>query len=755
MRDPQVVGKTLDEAEARWPYAPVPEGKRTNVVVIILDDVGFGQIGCYGSSIRTPHMDALAAGGIRYSCFHTTALCSPTRAALLTGRNHHSNGMGSIPELVLGYPGYHGVMPPENGMLSEILQGKGYNTFAVGKWHLVPDYEQTSSGPFDRWPLARGFERYYGFLMGMIDHWHPGALAQDNQFVDVPGGNGYHLSVDLTDHAIGYIADAHSADPAKPLFLYLAYGAGHSPHHVPFEYADAYRGMFDHGWDAEREKVLARQKALGIMAPSVRLPERNPGVAAWESLTGDQRRVYARMQEVFAGFMTHADEQIGRLVAFLRRIGRLDDTMIVLVSDNGASMEGGDNGVFNEYARHNGLEVHFDQIVANIDRIGAPGSLNNYPKGWSMAGNTPFREWKRYTYQGGIADPLIIHWPEGIEDRGTIRGQYHHITDVVPTVLEALDIEPPASIAGVRQSDIEGVSMWYSVLDPDAGTRKKVQYYEMLGARAIYYDGWKAVADHVPMSSTGNFDQDRWELFYLPDDPNETSDLSEVHPEIVRDLVDRWWTEAGRYDVLPLDDRGYERWPDPRPAVGPQGDVHEYLPHTQPIFGRAAVDTLNRDFDIVAEIAPTAADPNGAAEGVILAQGNRFGGYTLFVKDERVHFVYNLCGVKEYRVSAPFPSAEGTLEVSVRFRMTGTSEARADLVVGGAAPVTGVIGATIPYVYPVHSNLSCGLDRGLSVCADYVSPFTFTGRIEKVRVRVGEQRPIDLSKVLDAFLAEQ
>ena len=752
MRDPQVVGKTLDEAEVRWPYPPPTGGRRANVVVVVLDDVGFGQIGCYGSSIRTPSMDALAAGGIRYSCFHTTALCSPTRAALLTGRNHHSVGMGSLPELVLGYPGYHGVMPPRHGMLSEILRGKGYNTFAVGKWHLVPDYEQTSAGPFDRWPLARGFERYYGFLMGMIDHWHPGVLAQDNQFVDVPGGDGYHLSVDLTDHAISSIANAHSADPAKPFFLYLAYGAGHSPHHVPFEYADAYKGVFDHGWDAEREKVLAQQKELGIMAQSVRLPERNPGVAAWASLTSDQKRVYTRMQEVFAGFMTHADEQIGRLVAFLRDIGRLDDTMIVLISDNGASMEGGDNGVLNEYARHNGLEVHFDDIVANIDRIGAPGTLNNYPKGWSMAGNTPFREWKRYTYQGGIADPLIMHWPAGIRDRGAIRGQYHHVSDLMPTVLEALDIEPPASISGVRQSDIEGVSMWYSVLDGEAEGRKTIQYYEMLGARAIYHDGWKAVADHVPMSSTGNFDRDRWELFYLPDDPNETSDLSGVHPEIVRDLVDRWWSEAGRYNVLPLDDRGYERWPDPRPAVGPQGDVHEYLPDTQPIFGRAAVDTLNRDFDIVASVAP---EPGGVTEGVILAQGNRFGGYTLFVKDGHVHFVYNLCGVKEYRVTAPFPATDEDRKVSVAFRMTGVSEAEAVLRVGDAPSVTGVIGATIPYVYPVHSNVSCGLDRGLSVCADYVSPFAFTGRIDKVRVSVGEQRPIDLSKVLDAVLAEQ
>ena len=323
---------------------------------------------------------------------------------------------------------------------------------------------------------------------------------------------------------------------------------------------------------------------------------------------------------------------------------------------------------------------------------------------------------------------------------------------MLPTVLEALDIEPPASIAGVRQSDIEGVSMWYSVLDPEAETRKKVQYYEVLGARAIYYDGWKAVADHVPMSSTGNFDKDRWELFYLPDDPNETNDLSEVHPAIVRDLVDRWWSEAGRYDVLPLDDRGYERWPDPRPAVGPQGDVYEYLPNTQPIFGRAAVDTLNRDFDIVAAIAPGA---GGVTEGVILAQGNRFGGYSLFVKDERAHFVYNLCGVKEYRVSARSRRRTGQSEVSVALRMTGVSEARADLIVGDAAPVTGVIGATIPYVYPVHSNLSCGLDRGLSVCADYDSPFTFTGHIEKVTVRVGEQAPARSLEGSGRGLAEQ
>ena len=753
MTDPQEIGKTREESRIDWPHPPLPEGKRPNVVVIVLDDVGFGQIGCYGASIDTPHMDALAAGGIRYSRFHTTSLCSPTRAALLTGRNHHSNGMGCIPELVQGYPGYHGVIPSENGMLSEILRSRGYNTSAVGKWHLTPDYEQTSAGPFDRWPLGRGFERFYGFLMGMMDHWHPGALAQDNQFVDVPGGNGYHLSVDLTDHAIEYVAGAHVADPTKPFFLYLAYGAGHSPHHVPFEYADAYKGVFDHGWDAEREKVLARQKALGIMADSVRLPERNPGVAAWASLSDDRKRVYTRMQEVFAGFMTHTDEQIGRVVDFLRGIGRLDDTMLILISDNGASLEGGEDGILNEYARYNNVLTPLEELLANVDTIGGPDFMNHYPRGWSMAGNTPFRDWKRSCYQGGIADPLIIHWPDRIEERGAIRDQYHHVIDLMPTVLEALDIEPPASIAGAHQSRIEGVSMWYSVEDRDAESRKHVQYYEMLGTRAIYYNGWKAVADHEALCGTGDFSNDRWELFYLPDDPNETDDLSEVHPEIVRDLVDRWWIEASRYKVLPIDDRGYERWRDPRPAVVQAREVYEYLPNTQPVFGRGAVNTVNRDFDIVATVTPNTA---GATEGVIIAHGNRCGGYTLFIRDGQVHFVYNLCDAEEYRVSAPFAGEDETTEISVLYKKTeGRNGGKVDLIVGDAEPVAGVIDETIPTVFPLHCSLDCGLDRGFSVCADYVSPFPFSGTIGSVRVRVGEQGSIDYSKLLAAAFSEQ
>ncbi len=747
----QKIGVTRSESETFWPNETRGEHvKKPNVVVILLDDVGFGQIGCYGSSIRTPNIDGLAAGGIRYSAFHTTALCSPTRASLLTGRNHHSNGMACIPQFVQGYPGYNGLMPPRNGMLSEHLVRNGYNTFAVGKWHLVPDYETSAAGPFDRWPLGRGFERYYGFLTGMIDHWHPGCLVQDNQIIDVHGGNGYHLSEDLTDKAIRYISDVHSTAPHKPFFLYLAYGAGHSPHHVPHEYADAYKGVFDAGWDHERDRVLARQKELGIMADHVRLPPRNKGVVAWETLSVDQKRVYSRMQEVFAGFMTHTDEQIGRVIELLKKIDRFDDTIILFMSDNGASTEGGDDGRLNEWSMYNALPQKFEDVVANIDKIGGPGFINHYPRGWSMAGNTPFREWKRSTYQGGIADPLIISWPDKIKDAGTIRNQYHHVTDIAPTVFEALGIEPEASIAGVEQSDLEGVSMWYSVEHADAPTQKETQYYEMLGSRAIYHKGWKAIADHDPLSNIGNFQRDRWQLYHLPDDPNETNDLSEMHPELVRDLVDRWWVEAGKYHVLPLDDRGHERWPDPRPQIGPARSDYTYLPGTSAILERAAVDTLNRSFDITARLESVGAK----TQGVILAHGNRFGGYTLFMKHGAVHFEYNLCNIRRYRIEARV-GVRPLETVKVSYERTGEHQGNVSMYLNDSLAASGRISATIPRLFPFNGALSCGMDRGLSVSADYEAPFTFTGTILKVVVTVGEQGPLENAMIFEAALAEQ
>ena len=698
MGGPQRIGKTREESEIRWPQSsPVAEG-RTNVVVILLDDVGFGQIGCYGSSIRTPNIDALAAEGIRYSAFHTTALCSPTRAALLTGRNHHSCGMASIPQLAMGYPGHNAVMPREHGMLSEILRDRGYNTFAVGKWHLTPDYEQTPAGPFDRWPLGRGFERFYGFLMGMIDHWHPGALAQDNQFVDRPGGNGYHLSVDLTDRAIQYLAGAHSANPAKPFFLYLAYGAGHSPHHVPLEYADAYRGVFDEGWDAERQRVLDRQKQLGLMPESVGLPERNWGVAGWDTLSDDQRRLYTRMQEVYAGFITHTDHQIGRVVEFLRRIGRLDDTMIVFLSDNGASLEGQEHGIINEYAMYNALFPEFSELLEHIDRIGGPGYMNHYPRGWSMAGNTPFREWKRSVWQGGIADPFIIRWPDRIRTAGEIRRQYHHVTDVMPTILEALDIEPPSNIGGVPQSEIEGVSMWYSVLEPDSESRKQRAVLRDAGTSCHLLRRLEGGGRSCAHEQPGQFQPG-------PLVPLQHGGRSQRDHRPVRESIltsSRTWLTAGGWrpaatTCCPSTTAGTSAGPIPGPQSAPTGTHSSTCPIPSRSSPGGAVNTLNRDFDIVTTVSPC---PSGVTEGVIFAHGNRFGGYTLFVKHGEVRFVYNLCGIREYRVTAPLPAGDGPVRVSVIYKREADHRGSVRLVVGEAEPVKGRIGHDHPLGLP-------------------------------------------------------
>ena len=749
-KDPQFIGKTPEESEVRWPEVPCASKDRPNVLVVLLDDVGFGHLGCYGGSIATPNIDRLAKNGIQFTRFHTTALCSPTRASLLTGRNHHSNGMASIPQLSSAFPGHNAYMPPENGTLAEVLKESGYSTMAVGKWHLAPDTETHPAGPFDRWPLARGFERFYGFLMGMIDHWNPGMLTEDNHFVSVPGGNGYHLTDDLTDTAIRYIREAYAVNPDKPFFMYLAYGAGHSPHQVDTAYSDRYRGAFDHGWDEERERILQRQKELGIMPDYVKLPPRNADVPAWKDLSDDQKRVMARFQEVFAGFLTHCDENIGSVIEALTELGKLENTLVVFLSDNGASREGGPNGHLNEYAFYNGLEETIDDHLERFDEIGGPGMMNNYPMGWSMAGNTPFRDWKRYTYQGGIADPLIVHCPDKIKQNG-LRDQYHHVIDVMPMILEATGAELPKEIKGVQQSDMHGVSMWYAASDPDSPTRKKIQYYEMLGGRAIYYDGWKAVSTHVSMSDTGNFQDDVWELFYLPDDPNETNNLAAKHPDKLRDLIDRWWIEAGRYNVLPLDDRGYVRWADPRPKLRNEAR-YTFFPGSKPIFERAAPDILNRSFEISARLAEA---NDGATEGVILCQGNRYGGYSFYILDGLLCFTYNLCGVKEFHAKARI-DLSGTTLVRARFASHGNHSGVLTLLLGNESLKTCDIPQTISRILPIHGSLSCGADNGgLSVTPRYAAPFPFTGKISSVDFFLGPQGPVDVGKVFEAMISEQ
>ena len=498
-----VIGRTVEESSPAWPEPKRAEEGSPNVLFVVLDDTGFAQLGCYGSPIATPNIDRLAANGLRYNNMHTTALCSPTRTCFLTGRNHHSNGMACITEASTGYPGSNGNIPFENGFLSEMLLDHGYNTYAIGKWHLTPADQISAAGPYDRWPLGRGFERYYGFLGGETHQYYP-ELVYDNHSVEPPATpeEGYHVTEDLVDKAISFVTDSKQVAPDKPFFMYFCTGAMHAPHHVAKEWSDKYKGAFDGGWDAYREAAFARQQEMGIVPADAELSRHDPDVPDWGSLSDDERTLYARMMEVFAGFLEHTDHHIGRLIDHLERLGQLDNTIVMVVSDNGASSEGGPQGSVNENLFFNNVPESLEENLAAIDELGGPNTFNHYAWGWTFAGNTPFRRWKRETYRGGISDPLIVHWPAGIAAKGEVREQYAHAVDMVPTVLEAAGIEPPAAIKGVTQSPIEGLSFLHTFDDPDAASRRNTQYFEMMGHRSLYHDGWRAVCPWPGQSFT-------------------------------------------------------------------------------------------------------------------------------------------------------------------------------------------------------------------------------------------------------------
>ena len=633
-----VIGNTVPESTAFWPQPQRPPDGAPNVVFIVLDDTGFAHLGCYGSDIETPNMDRLAAGGLRYNNFHTTALCSPTRACLLTGRNHHSVGVGRITEITSGFPGYYGQVTDRAATIAEVLRSQGYNTIACGKWHLLPNSHTSAAGPFDHWPLGRGFDHYYGFLGGETDQWRPD-LAMGNERILPPDRPDYHLTEDLVDHAIGFVRGQKSLAPEKPFFLYLAFGATHAPHHAPKEFIEKYRGRFEDGWDAARERVFARQKQMGVVPLETELAPRNDGVKAWEDLTDNERRLFARMEEVFAGFLDHTDTHIGRLLAFLEEIEQFENTLIVLISDNGASQEGGPIGqpeqIYFNTVTGGAIDLTVEDMLEHIDELGGPLHHNHYPTGWAQAGNTPLKRYKQNTHGGGIRDPMIVHWPTRIKDGGAIRNQYHHVSDVTPTVLEAIGIQAPSVHRGIEQMPIEGTSFAYSFDAPDEPTRKETQYYEMLGHRAIWHDGWKAVAFHPPGQS---FDNDRWELYHLDNDFSEASDLAVEHPERLRELVDLWWDEARKHNVLPISDMmtsGFSR-----PGGGaPKRAFTLYAGATVPSM--AAPNAANRSHRITAHVARD----DTRQEGVLVAQGGRHGGYTLYVKDNRLVYEYNFLGI--------------------------------------------------------------------------------------------------------------
>ena len=772
---PGVIGRTPEQSQPAWPQPVRARKGIANVLFIVLDDTGFGQLGCYGSPIRTPHLDRLAAGGLRYANMHTTALCSPTRSCVLTGRNHHSNAMACITEGSTGYPGANGYIPFENGFLSEILRQAGYNTYAVGKWHLTPADQVSAAGPYDRWPLGRGFERYYGFLGGDTHQYYP-ELVYDNHRVEPPKtpAEGYHLTEDLVDTAIGFVADAKQVAPNKPFFMYFAPGAMHAPHHVPKEWADRYKGQFDDGWEAYRERVFARQQELGLVPADAELSRHDPDVKPWAECPADERRLYARMMEVFAGFLEHTDHHLGRLLAFLEELGELDNTLVMVLSDNGASSEGGPSGSVNENLFFNFVPESLEQNLAALDDLGGPKYFNHYPWGWTWAGNTPFRRWKRETYRGGISDPFIVHWPKGIAARGEVRTQYAHAIDMLPTVLDALGLEPPVSLRGVTQSPLEGVSFAHSFDAAEAPSKHVTQYFEMMGHRSIYHDGWRAVCPWpgtsfaesgrrfgtpIPAATLTELDATAWELYHVAEDFAENHDVKADNRPRLIEMIAQWYVEAGKYHVLPVDGRGQQRLAEERPQIAGERSRYVYYPGTQEVAGGSAPRILNRHHTITALVEI----PERGAEGVLVSQGGVDGGFTLFVQGGRLCYSYNYVAQQRFRVISDEPVPAGRHALSFEFQPTGPAAplegkgtpGTATLFVDGVKVGAGELPVTIPLALGLASGISVGSDAGAPVTDEYEAPFAFTGTLEKVVYDVSGDHVVDHEAEIRMALARQ
>ena len=775
---PGVIGRTLETSTPAWPARPsAPEGA-PNVVVIVLDDVGYGQLSAFGGLCQTPNLDQLAERGLRYANFQTTALCSPTRGCLLTGRNHHTLGLSAITELSLGYPAHNATMGFEHGFVSEMLLAHGYNTFAVGKWHLTPAPETTPAGPYDRWPLGRGFERYYGFLGGDTDQWHPD-LTYDNHSVRQPAqpAEGYHLNADLADRAIDFVKDAHTNAPDKPFFLWYATGAGHAPHQVEPEWIERYDGAFNMGWDQYRQIVFDRQQELGLLPTGTELSARDPDVEAWETLSNEAKRMYTRQMEVYAAFLSQTDYHIGRVLDFLEDIGRLDNTIVVAVSDNGASAEGGEHGTRNEGLFFNLAPETLEDNLEMIDRWGSEDTFPHYSWGWTWAGDTPFRRWKRETYRGGITDPCIVCWPTGIAARGEVRHQYVHAIDLVPTLLEVIGIDAPTHIRGVAQSDLHGASQAHTFAEPDAPTRHSTQYFEMFGHRSIYHDGWKAVCPYPGPSLAegaalghpfGTFlteaildrlEAEDWELYHLDLDPSECHDLAVAEAERLAQLVDLWWGEAERYGALPIATGDITRILTRRPTVGRHRKVFELSPGGSPIPFAVAPRVYNRPHRITARLHV----PDEGAEGVLLTHGSRHGGYALYVADGRLHYVHNHLGLDLFTVSSDLPLPTGELMVRMDLEITGSpdfslghgSPAEVRLFVGDEQIGFGTLPHTVPNLFGIV-GLSCGYAAYDSVDpAAYLAPFWFTGTIYQVVLDVSGDAHVNPAAEITRMMTQQ
>jgi arylsulfatase len=779
-----VVNVDIRDSEPDWgPFeAPKAPDGAPNVVYIVLDDVGFAAMGCYGGPIETPNIDKIASQGVRYTQWHTTALCSPTRSCLLTGRNHTRNSMACITELASGFHNASGLIPPENGVLPEILGELGWNTYIVGKWHLCPEAEMNLGATRRNWPLGRGFDRFYGFLGAETNQWYP-ELVYDSHPVEQPKTpeEGYHFTDDITDKAIEFIKDAKVVAPEKPFFLYYAPGAAHSPHHAPKEWIDKYKGRFDMGYEAIREQTLAQQKKLGLVPKDTELPPINPigtpetrtgpngepfpamdYTQPWESLSEDEKRLFCRMAEVYAGFLSHADYHVGRLVDYLEETGQLENTLLFVLSDNGASGEGGPNGSVNEMKFANGIPDDMAENLSKLDELGGPRTYNHYPNGWAMAFNTPFKLWKRYEFNGGSCDPCIVSWPAGIKSKGELRTQYHHAIDLVPTVLDVLGVEAPETIKGHVQSHFDGVSMRYSFDDASAPSARATQFYSMLGSRAIWHEGWKAITTHPSMSGWGNFDQDVWELYDIDVDRAELHDLGKEQPVKLQEMVNLWYAEAGANGAFPLDDRSaLEMVVTPRPQLSKPRNRYIYYPDVADVPESQAVNIRNRSYVVAAQVD---IPDNGGAEGVLFAHGSRFGGHALYVKDHRLHYAYNFVGSFEQQIVATqdVPTGEDLL-LSASFEKDGEdppgiSTGIVSLYQGETKVGEGRI-KTQPGKFMIgEEGLCVGRDSGEPVTDDYpgAAPHRFTGgTIKRVAIDVSGEPFVDLEREAAVMMLRQ
>jgi arylsulfatase A-like enzyme len=744
---------TYDAKDPETRYPPIeqlrPPKSAPNVLVILIDDAGFGSASAFGGPCQTPNAERLAAGGLKYTRFHTTALCSPTRQALLTGRNHHSVGMGGITEIASGSPGYSSVLPNTAAPIAKTLKLNGYATAQFGKCHEVPVWETSPAGPFNAWPTGGGgFEYFYGFVGGEAHQWYP-SLYEGTTPIEVKTTpeEGYHFMADMTDKAIGWIGQQRALMPDKPFFVYFAPGATHAPHHVPKEWADKYKSKFDGGWDTLREETFARQKALGVIPPDCRLTARHKEVPAWDAMPEDLKPVLRRQMEVYAGFLEFTDHHIGRLLDSLRQIGALDDTLVYyIIGDNGASAEGTLNGTFNEMINFNGMAAIETPAFLNarLDKLGGPESYNHYAVGWAHAMSTPYQWTKQVaSHWGGTRNGTIVHWPNGIEAKGEIRSQFHHVIDVAPTILEAAGLPEPISVEGVHQKPIEGVSMLYSFNDAKAGERHETQYFEMFGNRGIYHKGWTAVTRHkTPWILIGEktpaFDDDVWELYDTNVDWSQANDLANQMLDKLHELQRLWLMEAIRYDVLPLDDDlGKRMNPDTagRPVL--------IKGNTQLLFGgmgrlseNSVLSVKNKSHAVTAEIEV----PKSGAEGVIIAQGGNIGGWSLYAKGGKLKYCYNLLGVQYFYVEAASPLSAGPHQVRMEFAYAGGGLGKGgtvSLYVDGKQVGQGAVGATAAMIFSADDGCDVGEDTGSPVSEDYgPRGNAFTGRVKGVQIAI-------------------